>query len=120
LTKKNFFQKVHAYYITFVAPRKLPLLDVLTEMLNERPAKYAVSSSMLTGVGGPMREAASHVLWKSICNVILSSDEVRVLFFAPEYSQRAAPGHFVRGERYYDAPSTGPSWTRMESAVAAE
>lgn len=110
-------EKVHAFHVNYVEPERLPLLETATRLLN--CGKYTISSSMLTGVGGPMREAAAHVLWKVVLGLTLTEDEVRKLLFVAEPTARPVPGQYARGERIYDTP-TEPVWSRMTNAPVSD
>ena len=120
LNKQNFFQKVHAYHLGFVAPRSLPLTELLTDMLNT--GKYVVAVSLLTTGNGPMREPAAHIFWKLILGYRLHEEEVRTLFFLYHpNSTPSQPGCFVQGQRYYDEERTQvrkPMWMHMRHAPA--
>lgn len=118
ITKKSLFDKVFAYHANYIAPDKRPLLETVTMMLNS--GKYVFSASLLTGVGGPMRESAAHVMWKLILGYKLTQEEVRMLLFFYE-QKRVAPGSWVEGERYYEnQPVLPPSWARMEDPPEPE
>ena len=110
--------------MSHVAPRRLPLVHVLLELVNS--GRYAIATSMITGGFGPMREAAAHIMWKVILGIRICENEVRLLFFGSASSLAAtpsAPGRFVPGMRYYDEPSNpqrvDPTWMRMDNELSA-
>lgn len=83
LTKQNFFQKAWSYWNNKIAPRSLCLSHVLTDMLNERPCKYALSASVFMS-SGQMRRSAAEVYWILVMGNPISEYEVRHLLYQPK------------------------------------
>ena len=105
ITGVNFFQKLHAYFLTELAAlpsaAEMDWLEILTRMLNT--GRYMLSSRMLMNSYGQMHYDAACGYWKLIMSAPLTEEEVRAIVCVHVWKP-AARGPDTR-PRYFE--STG-------------
>ena len=87
LNTTNFFQRLHAYYLSELACRSnasaLSWLTVLTHMLNT--GRYMLSSRMLMNTFGQMHYKAAEAYWFLVTGCPVTEDQVEAMVCVPRW-----------------------------------